>query len=131
MTTLDSGAAPGSGAATAVRCYPPDCLPRVASKYAGSHAASGSDSGLWPAALALFVDSASQAKVTPTMASLAVGMRVRARFMASSKGPTIAKDWFHGTVQKIHSDGSCDIDCECHPFVSLPPLMRSRARSCR
>lgn len=38
-------------------------------------------------------------------------MRVKARFMASSKGPQIAKDWFRGTIQNIHMDGTCDIDC--------------------
>ena len=51
--------------------------------------------------------------VTPPLnPTLSVGMRVKARFMASSKGPNIAKYWFHGTVRNIHTDGTCDIDCE-------------------
>lgn len=56
---------------------------------------------------------ASQMGVTPPPnPTLSVGMRVKARFMASSKGPNIAKYWFQGTIRNIHTDGTCDIDCE-------------------
>ena len=48
----------------------------------------------------------------PPNPTLSVGMRVKARFMASSKGPNIAKYWFQGTIRNIHTDGTCDIDCE-------------------
>ena len=78
--------------------------------------------------MSLRVCVALQVGVTPPInPTLSVGMRVKARFMASSKGPNIAKYWFHGTVRNIHTDGTCDIDCEWHCLEELHRLQPSKA----
>lgn len=42
--------------------------------------------------------------------SLSVGSRVKARYLASTHGPTARNNrWYPGCVQAVYDDGSCDI----------------------
>ena len=38
-----------------------------------------------------------------------VGARVEARYLASSRGPSVAKHWYAGVVRAVHADGSVDV----------------------
>ena len=51
-------------------------------------------------------------KTTPVAngCSLQPGSRVKARYMATSKGPAKCKNWFLGTIRRVNEDDTCDIE---------------------